>query len=202
MPKRLKGDNVSRVPFRSTVTSEYDAPHANTKRTPKPRLRHSTWLVTVNPNVPLDTPGNIADAVDAGLVRPQMGDPDIEVARRDLSDRLRLAIDTVFSEDNAPQILTFREPDQEWEADTIVSVDMDFAIELGSKHKKIHAHGLVKITHRSKIRLEYKLVEEAFKELLHIRSVHCYNRLVKGERQDITLQNYLEKTQPHRFIEQ
>lgn len=191
------------IPFRKRVRSEFDRPSSRRgARVRKRRLRHSVWRFTGGPNIPLDSTDHIITAVELGLIPPQPeGSGDLEAARQALSDRLESALDIVFSKQKLSELVEFRDPEAaEWRPGIIEDVDLQFSVELGPKFKRVHAEGLIKITHRTKIHLSYDRVRQSLAEVLGVPSgrLHLKMLLIKKDL-GLDLEQYLDKQQPDRF---
>lgn len=107
--------------------------------TPIRKLRESKFFLTINPNF-----------------RPKTDEESHE-----RSKDFAFVLDRVFSQPAFPWLFKFGQFDPAYQQDTLVhikSVDVDCAIELGEKQKRMHAHAIVDVRHESKVTIDPKAV--------------------------------------------
>ena len=50
--------------------------------------------------------------------------------------------------------------------DKIININVEIAFEVGSQKDRLHLHGIIKVTHTTKLRLNYKLIHTILNELM------------------------------------
>ena len=138
------------------------------KKVKNKKPMNSNFLLTINTNQQYkDT--------DKGL------ENDIEVFEETIKSILN----------NIDQYVNLPEGDK-WDDDTIKNVDIDYTIEKGTIKNQLHIHILFKISHFTKIQLNYQKIKDKIKKDLGLHNIYLYNRLVKNNGSDNIL-NYLGK---------
>lgn len=125
--------------------------------TPIRKLRESKFFLTINPNF-----------------RPKT---DQESHER--SQDFAFVLDRVFSQPAFPWLFKFGQFDPVYQQDTVAhikSVDVDCAVELGEKQKRMHAHAIIDVRHESKVTINPKAVGEM------VQSCMNYLATVKNQR--------------------
>ena len=110
-----------------------------------PQRRHSNWFITINTQVPESNP-------ESDVVLDQLG----------------AAIKTIFNPNNLYKIVDVIEEDVVFDSNSIIKAKIKFSLEVGTKPKgsRIHSHVLLKITHRTKIRLSNEAIRGELKRLI------------------------------------
>jgi hypothetical protein len=78
-----------------------------------------------------------------------------------------------------------------WDND-VQSVDVDYVVEKGNEKNCLHTHILMKIKHRTRVQLNYKLLKEHICADLGLPNIHLKNILLKMDNSDNILE-YLNK---------
>lgn len=141
-------------------------------------LRQSKWLILVNSNI---KPSNaeqanaIADGIKGGL-------------RRVIEDKLQ-------------NVIVFNRPGDSWNTDSIKSVELQMAAEVGHSAKggRVHLHAILDVWHWSNISLPSRLLRDELRPLacnpksdLFCGSKNLFVR-VKWIPSDRALEEYIEK---------
>jgi len=107
-------------------------------------IKHSGFFITINTNYLPKLPSEASD----------------------MSHKLQDFMNWLTSNENLPAIIEFIPPHENdtFNDQTIIDVQGEFRVELGNKKRggRVHAHFLLKITHRSKIRISRQAIEDAF----------------------------------------
>lgn len=131
------------------------------------RKRFSTYLITVNPNLAAK---NTADAVEKAEI-------------------LRGIVNSIFNNAEGLERATKIEGGA-FDSDTISDIDVQMAIELGSKQHRIHTHVRVNYEHYAKnIKMNIPYLREKISTEFG-RKVHIN---VRGVQTDQSLQEYIRK---------
>lgn len=78
------------------------------------------------------------------------------------------------------------------------SIDIQTAIESGSKYGRVHLHALIKVNHRTKILMDLRKIKSYFEKELNLPSVYVNVKFVKDN--SISLVNYMRKIDTDNFI--
>ena len=82
--------------------------------------------------------------------------------------------------------------EDKWDDDTIKDVNIDYIIERGTKKGQIHCHALIKISHFTKLQLNYKKMKEKVQNELGLKNIYLNNRLIRNSGSDNIIE-YLNK---------
>lgn len=145
---------------------------AKTTETREDKIKHSQWLWTFNPNIP----------------KFQDGDADLEEQEAILSD----ACEDLLHDIGSYVKFTHEKGDHKWSSDIITNAECDHTVERGGKRGQLHAHMLIKISHRSKISLDYAAMKARLCEDLGIENAYTNAKLVRATGSDFLLA-YLNK---------
>ena len=83
-------------------------------------------------------------------------------------------------------------PDGDWSDDKIVSTDVEYVIEVGSKKNMLHFHGLIKFKHKTSVKLDYKKLKQKICGELGLPNIHLDNKIVKANNEDNII-SYIDK---------
>lgn len=110
----------------------------------KERVRYSSWLVTINSNLPVRT-----------------GDePGVDIAKQDL----QTIYSKLFAEDGG--IVRFIQYKEDGKGEEYIDqVDVQGNMEVGSVRFNLHLHAILSIKHRTRIQMDYKGVKRAVQEV-------------------------------------
>jgi hypothetical protein len=134
------------------------------------KIKHSCYLITYNPNIS----------------RFQDDDADLEEQQEILSD----ACESLLQ--NIEQYVKFGHEGHAWSTDVIENVSCDFVVERGKKKQQLHCHMLVKISHRSKVSLDYQKIKQTLNQEIGVESAYMNAKLVRATSDDYLL-SYLNK---------
>jgi hypothetical protein len=146
------------------------------KRVVKEKNRFSSFLVTTNTNY---RPSTDAESYEMGA-------------------KLEAALKEAFTQKGFAHFVKFLEPGHSWTPQFIKDVNVKFAVELGhdQRGRRIHAHSLIHIKHRSKIRIDTGKLKSLLTELMgdaKMKNMYINVRIVTTDR---NLEEYLSKGVP------
>ena len=134
----------------------------------KEKLTHSTFLLTLNTNQ-----------------RYKTDDPHLKGDTQEFDNTLNGIMNNI---EDYVKILT---PHDEFNK-SVESVDFDYAVELSSKTHTLHAHILVKFSHRTRLQLDFIKIRDVIKKELGLPSIHLNNRFIRsGQVENII--DYIDK---------
>ena len=128
---------------------------------------HSNFLITVNTNQQYKDDENLKD--------------DVEVFDEIINNLLN-NIDQYIK---LPEGVVFDEPH-------IKDVNVDYVVEVGDIKKQIHTHIMIKITHFTKVQLQYMDIKRDIKEALGLDNIYFQSKLLRQSASDNII-DYLEK---------
>ncbi len=142
------------------------------------QLRQSKWLILVNSNI---KPSN-AEQANA------------------IADGIKGALETVVR-DKLGDVIVFNRPGDSWNTDSIKSVELQMAAEVGHSKKggRVHLHAILDVWHWSNVSLPSRLLREALIPLTCNpgSSLFCGTKSlfvrVKWIPSDKALEEYIEK---------
>jgi hypothetical protein len=130
--------------------------------------RHSNYFITLNANRPTySLQDDLAEAA-----------------------RLKKTLAEMFG--NAARFREYVRFNKGGNWDDIVSADIQSAVEKGAKTNKVHAHLLVKISHRTSISLDFSKIRSDFKEKMGVDDCYMQARLISRTAVD-DIDRYLYK---------
>lgn len=129
------------------------------------KIVHSQWLLTYNPNIS----------------KFQDDDPQL----KEQEDILAEACENLLQ--NIDQYVKFTPEGHSWSTDVIESTNCDFVVERGGKKKMLHCHMLVKISHRSKISLDYQAIKKKLCEDIGVENAYINAKLVRASSDEFLL---------------
>lgn len=138
---------------------------AKSTETRPDKIVHSQWLITFNPNIP----------------KFQDSDADLEEQEAILSDACEDLLHDIGS------YVKFSKEGHTWSTDVIESAQGDHVVERGKRRKQLHAHMLVKISHRSKVSLDYQAIKKKLCEEIGVESAYVNAKLVRASADDFLL---------------
>ncbi len=78
--------------------------------------------------------------------------------------------------------------------DKIDNIDVSFRHEVGGKYSKIHVHALIKIAHRSHIKIDAQRIADDIRDRMEIdENFHVDKRWVAGSSDELNVMKYLQK---------
>lgn len=134
----------------------------------KERAKVSNWLLTINSQQRYDEDD------------PEK-DEDAEVFEDSVNEILK----------DLPHYVNVTEEGHSWSKDHIEDVSADYVVEWGPKTRCLHAHVLVKIKHRTKIRLDYEAIRKKIERDLGV-TIYFNSKLVRPSSDDFLLE-YISK---------
>jgi len=129
--------------------------------------RRSNFLLTVNTNQQYRNDNNLQN--------------DIDVFEDTIKDLLN----------NIDQYVNLPEGDV-WNDETITDVNIDYAIELGTKINSLHAHIILSFEHKTSVKLSYPKIKEKFKKDLGLNNIYIDNKVIKNGG-NLNVLDYLNK---------
>ena len=85
-------------------------------------------------------------------------------------------------------------PEGHWTDDYIKNTNVQYVIERGTTKGFLHMHSLIKVLHKTQVKLDLKKMREYVSKELGITGIHIHVRIVKSNNEDNIIQ-YLEKYQ-------
>ena len=128
---------------------------------------HSNFLLTINTNQQYRDDENLQNDVE-------VFDEIINNLLNNINEYIKL-----------PEGITFDEPH-------IKDVDVDYVVEVGDIKKQIHVHIMIKITHFTKVQLNYIGIKNDVKEALGLTNIYFQSKLLRPSASDNIL-DYLDK---------
>ncbi len=139
-----------------------------------PRLRHSNWFITINPNKVFET---------------------VDDDARAFSRLLQEVLEDVFSEEGIREIVKFRKLPRTWEVPNIMGISADTQVERGTQGR-IHSHTLLRVRHRNSLSLDYNRLREKVEAQLGFDGV--YMKVDLHRNASDTLESYINKFNQNR----
>ena len=128
---------------------------------------HSNYLITVNTNQQYKNDENLQNDVT-------IFDEIINNLLNNIDQYIKL-----------PDGIPFDEP-------YIKDVTVDYVVEVGDIKKQIHTHIMIKITHFTKVQLQYLNIKQDIKEALGLDNIYFQSKLLRQSASDNIL-DYLSK---------
>lgn len=143
----------------------------------KKRLTHSNWLVTVNTNK------SVMSEQDTFTL-----DDGETVTYPELKQRLSKAVDQILgTPEGLRDIIVYKEGS----VDDIELVELDAALEIGSKYHKLHCHASLGFSHRANIQLDYDLLKVRFQQALGLQGISVNTKFYRNTH--MTVRDYIHK---------
>lgn len=133
------------------------------------KLKSSQFLLTINTN------------------QSYLNDPNIEGDTQYFDETLQRMFNNPLS------YLTIKNEGETWTKQYVQDSDVQYAIELGGKYKKLHAHCIIKIKHYTSIQIDAAKIRRYIEQEMGLPSIHVNFKLLRGNREEINIENYLAK---------
>jgi hypothetical protein len=72
-----------------------------------------------------------------------------------------------------------------WNDDTINNVDVDYIIEKGHNQKRLHSHILIKIKHKTTVKLDFVKIKRHICDTLGLKNIYMKNIMSKSNENNI-----------------
>jgi len=83
-------------------------------------------------------------------------------------------------------------PEGHWTDDFIKDTQVQYVIERGNKKGFLHFHSLIKIKHKTQVKLDLKKIREYVSKELGLTGIHIHVRIVKANSEEGILE-YIDK---------
>ena len=83
-------------------------------------------------------------------------------------------------------------PEEHWIDDYIKDTQVQYVIERGNRRGFLHFHSLIKIKHKTQVKLDLKKIREYVSKELGLTGIHIHVRIVKANSEDNIL-DYIDK---------
>lgn len=142
----------------------------------KRRARWSNFLITINTQIRTSPP---CDEENCALKEQQ----------------LRACLKELLDPSNIPNLVEITVEGDKWELGTIGSVEVQSVVETRGKRDMLHAHMLIKIQHRTLIKLKYGMIKQHVLDCLGLQNVYFNSKLLRmaGDNLSDIMENYFSK---------
>lgn len=145
----------------------------NNSKIKKARLHHSNYYITINTNQ-----------------RFTGHEEEFNL----FVENFQNTIDNVLmSNDGLKQIIKFKDPSANFTTQFIDSINPEGVVEKSPNNNTIHAHILLKISHRTLISLDYDLIKQKIQEEMNLKNIYMSVRVYRSSTDQ--LEDYLKKNQ-------
>lgn len=109
--------------------------------------------------------------------------------------QLRDCLKTLLDPSNIPNLIEITKEGDKWELGTIENVDIQSVVETRGKKDMLHCHILIKIQHRTLIRLKYGDIKQHVLNCLGLENVYFNSKLLRhaGDNLSSIMENYFSK---------
>lgn len=99
--------------------------------------------------------------------------------------KFKKSLDETFSEENMKDMIS-------GDMDKIERIVVRHAIELAPEDNKLHSHSLIAITHKTKVKIDLKVIREKIKTLNDIDYIPYVHQEVSGGSEKGAIESFLE----------
>lgn len=108
---------------------------------------------------------------------------------------LRKCLSSMLDPNNIPNLIEITREGDKFEVGTIEDIDVSYVIETRGKRDMLHAHMLIKIQHRTLIRLKYGAIKQHVLDCLGLENVYFNSKLLRhaGDTLSEIMEQYFSK---------